>query len=212
METDGASDGAFLDIATNLLAVILILTLFSLVSVRPERDSSASPTARPTSLQRFVEPRRDLFPPFSVFYFVVSERVVRWDQEAVVDALAAAPDRDSGTTAQGRYQWLPEPLVTRDLDTFQLRFFLDRTAVSSQEPVFPEARIDAFIAELTAAHAARRAAPVFLVHPDGMETFVPIYERLQQTDLRFRWFAQAADAPLLLGRHPAQFTDHGIYW
>ncbi|NEX21026.1 hypothetical protein G3480_12005 [Thiorhodococcus mannitoliphagus] len=212
METDGTSEGAFLDIATNLLAIILILTLFSLVSIQQERRTSTSPTARPTSLERFVEPQRDLFPPFSVFYFVLSERVVRWDQEAVVEALSAAPDLTSGSTAQGRYQWLPEPLVTRDLDTFQLRFFLDQAAVQRQEPAFPESRIDAFIAELTAAHTANRAAPVFLVYPDGMETFAPLYERLQQSDLRFRWFTQAVDAPLLLGRHPAQFTDHGIYW
>ncbi len=212
METEGPAQGAFLDIATNLLAIVLIVTLFSLVSARHESQTSSHPTARPTSAERFVEPQRDLFPPFSSFFFVVAARVVRWDQEAVVAALMNAPEALSGTIAQGRYEWVPEPLVTRDLDTFQIRFFLDAQAVLAREPPWSEAATDRLIIELTKGFANTRTAPVFIVHPAGMETFAPLYERLQAAGLRFRWFAQMPDEPLLLGRHPAQFTDHAIYW
>ena len=75
-----------------------------------------------------------------------------------------------------------------------------------------KAATERLLADLSAAFAATRTAPVFIVHPAGMETFVPLYERLQAAGLRFRWFAQRPDEPLLLGRHPAQFTDHAIYW
>ncbi|MBK5965176.1 hypothetical protein CCR95_14030 [Thiocystis minor] len=212
MDSESPAQGAFLDIATNLLAIILIVTLFSLVAARRDTQTSSHPAARPTSAERFVEPQRDLFPPFSRFYFVLAGRVARWDQEAVVAALSAAPDANSGTTAQGRYEWLPEPLVTRDLDTFQIRFWLDAQAVLTQEPPWSEIATERLLADLSAAFATTRTAPVFIVHPAGMETFVPLYERLQAAGLRFRWFAQRPDEPLLLGRHPAQFTDHAIYW
>lgn len=212
METEGPAQGAFLDIATNLLAILLIVTLFSLVGARQSSEGASQAQARPSAGARFVEPRRDLFPPFSRFYFVIGDRVVRWDQEALVAVLAAAPETRSGTTGQGRFEWLPEPLVTRDIDTFQLRFIPDRRAILEREPPWTTEHGERLLAELTRESASGQVAPVFIVHPDGMETFVPLYERLQAAGLRFRWFAQRPDEPLLLGRHPAQFTHHGSYW
>ena len=212
MDLEDSGQGAFLDIATNLLAIILIVTLFSLVSMRHATQTAAHPAARPVSSPRFVEPRRELFPPFSRFFFVVSGRVVRWDQESVVAALIAAPDALFGTTAQGRFEWLPEPLVTRDIDTFQIRFFLDTPAILAQEPPWSEDATARLVSDLVAADTSSRIAPVFIVHPAGMETFVPLHERLQAAGLRFRWFAQKSDEPLRLGRHPEQFTAHAIYW
>lgn len=212
MDPEEPAQGAFLDVATNLLAVILIVTLFSLVSLPHKTQSSTHPAARPISMPRFVEPQRDLFPPFSRFFFVVGDRVLAWDQEALVAARLAEPNRNAGSLPQGRYEWVPEPLVTRDIDSFQVRFYLDRETALAQTPPWTPERAGPFIAELSAHHAAQRGLPVFIVHPDGMETFAPLYERLQAAGLRFRWFPQDADEPLLLGRHPAQFTDHVIYW
>ncbi|MDZ7621104.1 MAG: hypothetical protein U5O69_01200 [Candidatus Competibacteraceae bacterium] len=212
MDGEDSVQGAFLDIAANLLAVILIVTLFSLVSFQHKTHSSVHPDARPFATPRFVEPQRDLFPPFSSFFFVVEDRVARWDQDAVLAALRAAPRTFSGKTRQGRYEWLPEPLVTRDIDTYQIRFFLDVPAVLAQEPAFTATMLERQIAELARDYAAHRTAPVFLVYPSGMETFVPLYEGVRNAGLRFRWFALRPDEPLFLGRHPAQFTDHAIYW
>lgn len=212
MDGEESGQGAFLDIAANLLAVILIVTLFSLVSFQHKTHSSVHPDARPFSTPRFVEPQRDLFPPFSSFFFVVDDRVVRWDQDAVLAALRAAPRAFSGTTGQGRYEWLPEPLVTRDIDTYQIRFFLDIPVVLEQEPPVSAATLERWLAERARDYATHRTAPVFLVYPSGMETFVPLYEGLRNAGLRFRWFALRPDEPLFLGRHPAQFTDHAIYW
>ncbi|KAB2930810.1 MAG: hypothetical protein F9K25_08710 [Candidatus Contendobacter sp.] len=212
MDHDELTNSAFLDIATNLLAVILIVTLFSLVAVQHKTHSSTHPAAQPNPTLRFVEPQRDLFPPFSTFFFVTSDRVARWDQTAVIDALLANPQSLSGTTPQGRYEWLPEVLITRDIDTFQINFFLDHPAVLNQEPPFSETMADRLIADLTQTYQNARTAPVFIVYPSGMETFTLLYARLQNAGLRFRWFARRADEPLYLGRHPAQFTDHAIYW
>lgn len=212
METDGPAPSAFLDIATNLLAILLILTLFALTAPHQFTEGASQLPAPPSAGPRFVEPRRELFAPFSRFYVVLADRVAVWDQEAVVAALAAAPDARSGTTWQGRFTWLPEPLVTRDIDTFRLEFRLDRDAILERSLPWSADQTERLVDELARDAAADRIAPVFIVHPDGLETFVPLYERLQAAGQRFRWFTQRPDEPLLIGRHVAQFTHYGLYW
>lgn len=212
IQNDDATDSAFLDIAANLLAIILIVTLFSLAAARHQTHSSTHPDARHQPTLRFVEPQRDLFPPFSTFFFVTDDRIARWDQSAVLEALRTNPRAFSGRTAQGRYEWLPEPLITRDIDTYQIKFFVDRQAIRANEPAFMESMIPTFLARLLREYQQSRTAPVFMVDPSGMEIFVNLYNSLQDSGLRFRWFAQPPDEPLFLGRHPAQFTHHAIYW
>jgi hypothetical protein len=212
METDGPTPSAFLDIATNLLAILLIVTLFALAAPRQRDEGASQLPARPSAGPRFVEPQRERFPPFSRFYFVLADRVVVWDQNAVVAALATAPNTRSGTIWQGRFAWRSEPLVTRDIDTFQLEFWLDRDAILTQSLPWSVEQTERLVVELARDDASDRIAPVFIVHPDGMETFVPLYQGLQATGQRFRWFTQRPDEPLLIGRHIAQFTHYGLYW
>ncbi|QGU33956.1 hypothetical protein E6P07_04750 [Thermochromatium tepidum ATCC 43061] len=212
METEEQTPSAFLDIATNLLAILLILTLFALAAPRQFTEGASQLPARPSTGLRFVAPQRERFPPFSRFYVVLADRVTVWDQEAVVAALAAAPHTHSGTTRQGRFDWQPEWLVTRDIDGFQLRFWFDRDALLSQSTPWGVEQTERLVDELAQDAARNRIAPVFIVYPDGLETFVPIYERLQARGQRFRWFTQRPDEPLLIGRHVAQFTHYSLYW
>jgi hypothetical protein len=212
MDTEEFAANAFLDIATNLLAILLIVTLFALAAPR-QLSEGANPLPAQTPLgPRFVEPQRALFPPFSRFYFVIADRVLVWDQEAVVDAIAADPSTRTGRIWQGRFEWRPPPLISRDIDRFQLKFWPDRAAIVQQAPPWSAAHGEALIAELAQAAAEARIAPVFIVQPDGMETFVPLHARLHAAGLRFRWFTQPAEDPLLIGREIAQFTHHGLYW
>lgn len=212
LETEAPGGHAFLDIATNLLAILLIVTLFALAAPRQLSEGANRLPSRAHAGLRFVEPRRALFPPFSRFYFVFADRVVPWDQEAVVSALAEAPATRSGQVGQGRFEWRPEPLATRDLDGFQLRFWPDREAILQRSSPWSAAHTEELLAALARAAASERIAPVFLVYPDGMETFVPLHARLQAAGLAFRWFTQQHPDPVLIGREVAQFTHHGLYW
>lgn len=212
METEGVASNAFLDIATNLLAILLIVTLFALATPRQLTEGANTLPSVAQAGPRFVEPRRALFPPFSRFYFVISDRVAVWDQEAVVAALAMDPATRSGRIWQGRFEWRPEPLVTRDIDSFQLRFWPDRDAILQQSPPWSAEQTLQLVAELARDAASDQIAPVFIVQPDGMETFVPLHARLQAAGQRFRWFTQPPEEPLLIGREIAQFTHYGLYW
>lgn len=205
------ADSAFLDIAANLLAVILIVTMFSLLATPPRPHSASAPDAVTDPPLAFQTPRRELFPPFSRFYFVLEERVVRWDEDAVLAALAADP-ADSGTVAQGRYRWKPERLPLRDLDTYTLTFQPDPVALRTQTPPLTPEQAAALIAQWSQDYAHTRIAPVFIVYPSGMEAFALLYPLLEDARLRLRWFALAENKPLDVGRFPQQFTDYGIYW
>ena len=208
MQAHNQTDSAFLDIAANMLAIILIITLFSLVTVQHHTHSSTQADAIQDPPLRFVEPQRDLFPPFSRFFFVVEDRVVAWDQSAIIDTLSTS---GSGTTEQGRFRWLAEPLTPRDIDTYALNFFPERQRLLDQ-PALSSNSMDAFVSTLSQDYVGSHLAPVFIVYPSGMEIFAQLYPQLQDAQLRFRWFARNEGAPLYIGRHPAQFTDYAIYW
>ena len=209
---ESQGDAAFLDIAANLLAIILIVTVFSLLTIQRHTHSAADPDAVTDPPLPFDPPQRDLFPPFSRFFFVFDDRIAAWDQKPVVAGLMDQSRTFTATIPQGRYQWLAEPLTPRDIDTYRLNFFIDREALLQNTPAFDAAAATALTAELSAQYAEKRMAPVFIVYPSGMDTFAGLYPLLEQARLRFRWFALAENAPLYLGRYPAQFTDYGVYW
>ncbi len=211
METKDNTPTALLDVATNLLAILLIVTLFALPALVQRQQGVSQLPVTAVSPLRFIAPQRELFPPFSRFYLVIAGRIVPWDQEAVIAALAQDPERPTGRTHQGQFIWIAEPLVTRDIDTFQLRFLPDPEAIAAQTPPWRAEETDHLLAELKGA-AGERIYPVFIVYPDGMDLFAGLYDQLHQAGLRFRWFAHAADEPILIGRMPAQFTHYGIYW
>lgn len=216
MEATESSDSAFLDLATNLLAVILIVTLFALIGASSHSNTGAYPLAQMHSEPRFNEPRRALFPPFSDFYFVLADHILLWDQDAVLDDLAQRSAARAGHTWQGRYEWQPDHLITRDIDGFRLRFFLnpnalEQQAAAKQTPVFARHDTDLLLNTLMQAREQHRA-PVFLVLPEGMDLFAALYPALHERGVRFRWFAQNPEQPLLIGRDPAQFTHHVSYW
>lgn len=206
------ADSAFLDIAANLLAVILIVTMFSLLATPPRPHSASEPDAMPDPSLPFQTPRRELFPPFSRFYFVLEGRVIRWDEDAVLTALLADATQSAGTVAQGSYRWKPERLPLRDIDAYTLTFQPDPAALQTQETPLTAARAAELATQFAQDYAQTRTAPVFIVYPSGMEAFAQLYPLLEQARLRLRWFAFAEGKPLDIGRFPQQFTDYGIYW
>lgn len=198
-----------MDIAANLLGVILIVTVYALLASPPHPDRSDT-MADPTL--PFLKPQRDLFPPFSSFYFALAGRVVRWDDDAVLAGLVVDPASTSGNTDQGHYRWQPETVPLRDIDTYSLSFQPERAAIERREPPLDSAHADALIAAIVQDFARSRRAPVFVVYPSGMDAFAILHPLLEEAGLRFRWFAFAEQRPLEVGRYPQQFLDYGIYW
>lgn len=206
------SDSAFLDIATNLLAVLMIITVISMVTAQRASHSARDTQAVDEPTLKVNPRQRDRFPPFSQFYFVIDGRIAPLDLAPIGARLLADPETFTGAVALGHYRWLPEPITPRDIDTYQLQFSLDPAAVSAHIPEFSRASLADLIAELEAVYASERRAPVFIVYPSGMDVFAEIYPALSTAALRFRWFTRNRGATLLFARHPSQFTEFGTYW
>ncbi|MDX1656148.1 MAG: hypothetical protein R3310_13130 [Candidatus Competibacteraceae bacterium] len=205
---DHTADSAFLDIAANLLAVILIVTLFSLLAVQSRLIQGEAPDGVLEPELPFETPRRELFPPFSRFYFVLEDRLIPWDERAVQTAL----ERGVATTPQGQLRWRAQPLALRDIDAYTLSFRPDPQALKAQQQPFDPQAGEALVEEWRQEYQQSRRAPTFIVYPSGMEAFAALYPQLEAIGLPFRWFPFPENRPLEVGRYPQQFTDYGIYW
>lgn len=210
VESSEQSDSAFLDVATNTLAALLIVTMLSLVTTQRQKHLSTTPEAQSHTSLAFMEPQRPLVPPWNSYFFVVEDRVVRWDLEAVVRALLSAPEVSTGGTRQGTYRLLGEPLTPHDIDTFDLDFACDRHALLADHPPLSASAEEAFLATLRRDYAALNTVPTFVVYASGMERFATLYPHLEQAGLRFRWVALHEGEPLRLSRQPWMFTSYSF--
>lgn len=198
---------AFLDLASNLLAVVMIVTLFSLLTVRDAARALDDPLPRPDPALPFATPERLLFPPFSAFYLVLEGEIRLWQEEAIIRGLLEDPGRYNSQVPGGRYHWLGDDRGAWDVDSYRLRFW-PATGEATGEAATPEDLLET----LWQTYRETRSAPVFVVYPSGMDAFARLYPGLEERGPPFRWFTLETGEPLLVGRYPGQFLDYGIYW
>lgn len=200
-------DTAFMDLASNLLAVVMIVTLFSLLSLQSASREFDDP--RPQERDPTVDfrtPQRWLFPPLAAFYLVLEDQVRPWAADPIIAQLRDDPRRYNGRVPGGRYNWQGDERGSRDVDVYRLSFWPDPQAM------IPNLDDTALLQQLTEEYQHRRRAPVFVVYPSGMDAFARLYPQLEASTLPFRWFTRPEGEPLTVGRTPNQFLDHGIYW
>lgn len=204
---NGESGTAFLDLASNLLAVVMIVTLFALLTVRDAARVVDDPLPQLDPALPFSTPQRRLFPPFSRFHLVMDGTIRLWQEDAIIQQLLDDPNRFNSQVAGGRYHWQGDQRGGRDLDSYRLRFWPEADE-GEGEPQVQES----LLADLRRDYRERRAAPVFVVYPSGMDAFAGLYPALEDSGLPFRWFTLEEGEPLHVGRFPGQFLDYGIYW
>lgn len=208
---DSAGSG-FLDIATNTLAVVMIVTMFSLLTVRPQSYASKDPSAILDPPLRFHAPTSQLFRPFTTYYFVFENRVVPWDQESFVEALfAGGPGVETVTGPQGRVRLQGGAATARDVDEFQALFLPDFEAMAAQAAVWDDAATGPWLEGLSRAVQTNNA-PTFIVYRSGMDLFARLYPRLRDWGIRFRWYAWQDKEPLKIVRRVSEFTSFRFLW
>jgi len=198
---------AFLDLASNLLAVVMIVTLFSLLTVRDASREVNDPRPQPDPALPFSTPERLLFPPFSGFFLALEGAIRPWREEVIIQRLLEDPTRYNSEVPGGRYHWLGDERGSWDVDSYQLRFWPEAASMAPAAGS-PQALLEALWQD----YRAHRVAPVFVVYPSGMDAFAGLYPLLEERGLPFRWFTLPEGEPLHVGRFPAQFLDYGIYW
>ena len=203
--SEDAFDASFLDIATNVLAIVVIVTMFALLTVKPDKATQRDPrfdeeAALALRVQPPVTER-----PFFDYYLVFDGRIVRWEQERYVEALIANGLHDTVDLPGGklRVSALPEP---RDPDSFSATFVPDFTALAARAtPLTPET-VDSVAADIADRVKTRGLAPNFVVFSSGMDAFGALYRGLRQEPVWMRWFLWAEDTPLKIERRVAHFA------
>jgi hypothetical protein len=216
-DADATQGSAFVDVVSNTLMLVLVLTLLLVVAgLRVAGAPWSEPQAAAPEMQ---SSRRELFPPWSRYYLVFDDYVVPLDLGAVAERLAAdtLPADGRMRLAQGTVQWsdrradyadrLAVQLPVGDVDAYTLLLEPDFAAIAAAQEPFPIAEAPARIAAWAADERQHRRVPGFFVYASGMNLFAELYPELQAASLRFRWTTLKESEPIRLYRSEAQFTS-----
>lgn len=202
---DDAFDASFLDVAANALAVVIVATMFALLTVefattglrdpRFDAEPALGLRAQPTLPER----------PFFDYYLVFDGRIVRWDQERYVDALM---DRGIAGTIELPGGKLRIGLATepRDLDSFAASFTPDFARLADAATPVTERTIEALAAEAVERMKIHGVAPNYIVYPSGMAAFESLYRRLRTTGLWLRWYMRDEGQSIGIERRSRHFA------
>ena len=203
---EGAFDASFLDVATNTLAIVVIVTMFALLTVEPQTAAPRDPrfSEEPRLALRVQPPLAER--PFLDYYFVFDGRIVRWEQERYVAELVANGLRGTVALPGGklRLSAAPEP---RDPDSFSASFVPDFAALAERAAPLAPATVEAIAAAVMDRLDDRGLAPNFVVYPSGMDAFEALYRELRDKPVWLRWFLWSPDAPLKIERRASHFAS-----
>ena len=202
---EDATDASFLDIATNTLAVVVIVTMFALLTVKPEAASQRDPRfdEEPPLALRAQPPLAER--PFLDYYLVFDGRIVRWEQERYVEELIATGLRNTIDLPGGKLR-VSAAMEPRDPDSFSATYVPDFGGLAERAtPLTPET-VEAIAANIVDRLKKNDLAPNFVVFPSGMDAFETLYRTLREEPIWLRWFLWPDDAPLKIERRVAHFT------
>lgn len=211
-------DSAFGDIVSNLLGVMLIITVLALIAGLGGQLNQARDEETKDDLL-FAPPPHERFPPWSEYWVVKDGRFFRLELDAIVDEIAnnrLTPKGSNwvGRTAQLEFLWEDERALhtlglaarigSGDADTYRLRMTLSSDWLASQSMAGSE---DAALALLTERQQADpRRVPGIFVYASGFDLFSRLQPLLIRNHLRYRWTAHLEEEPMMLYRDPSQFT------
>jgi len=202
-DTFGAS---FLDIATNTLAIVMIVTMFALLTVQSETAVQRDPrfSEEPSLALRTQPPLAER--PFLDYYLVFDGRIVRWQQERYVAELMSKGLRQTIALPTGKLR-LTAVMEPRDPDSFSASYAPDFQALAAQSTPLTSDALEAVIEVIVDRHNAAGMAPNFVVYPSGIDAFEGLYRSLREEPIWMRWFLWSEEIPLKIERRVAHFTS-----
>ncbi len=210
---DASGESAFLDIAANTLAIIMIMTMLSLLVTERQMRSTADPDAVVDPPLHFRLGERPVFSPMTYYLVVVDDRLLAIDMDRIVEAVV-----ESGGGAvmdlqvdQGRVTFIPDQVGGYDLNVFQLQFAPDAEHLTML-PALDAGEFAALAETLRRRYREEGAAPSIAVYPSGMNLFAELHEVLVELDLPWRWAMVREGQPLRITRSPDGFRSFSVYW
>lgn len=203
---EDAFGASFLDIATNALAIVMIVTMFALLTVKSETALQHDPrfSEEPRLTLRVQPPLAER--PFLDYYFVFDGRIVRWEQESYVAELMSKGVRQTIALPGGKLR-LSAVMEPRDPDSFSASFAPDFPALVDQATPLMSDTLETVTAGIVDRLDTLGLAPNFVVYPSGMDAFEALYRNLREEPIWMRWFLWSEDIPLKIERRAAHFTS-----
>lgn len=193
-EQGDAAESGFVDVATSLLAVILLATMMALAA---GTVSSVNTTAQePGDGLRLRDPSREMLPPFSSYHVVAGGRIAEFSLGGIGEAIAADPSASSGQVDFGRWTLIALRNVSRDVDSYELRLRLSQDWLSKA----PTLETDTIAGKWASETRERGRVPLVFVRPSGMESFAALHAALLERGVRFRWLPVEEEGELRLFR------------
>ena len=212
---EGSEDNetGFLDVAANTLAVILIVTLFAIQTIQQETRYRVDPYAEEPPTLAFPITTPMVFTPYSQYYLVFDDGIVRWRQENAVKAIAESNGARK-VSAEGNIIFTPMPYESRDVDSYKLTWTPDLDILGQRLEPLTEKLANEIIAELEKAYVDENISPTFLVFDSGMNAFSMLHERLADPAqrLRWRWYTWEEKRPIKIVRSFRNFTRLDYAW
>ncbi len=202
---DGAFDASFLDVASNMLAIMLIVTMFALLTMRSEPTVLHDPRFdREPPLTMRAQPALDER-PFLDYYLVFDGKIVRWEQERYVEHLIADGLRNTVDAEDGKLR-VSARREPRDLDSYSASFVPDFEALAKRATSLTPETVQAVAADIDNRGGRYGLVPNFVVYPSGIDAFEVLYRDLRETPIWLRWFLWSDEFPLKIERRVANFT------
>ncbi|MCY4514049.1 MAG: hypothetical protein OXC69_02765 [Candidatus Tectomicrobia bacterium] len=201
-DTFGAS---FLDIATNTLAIVMIVTMFALLTVESETAVQRDPrfNEQPLLALRIQPPLTER--PFLDYYLVFDGRIIRWEQERYVAELISSGLGQTIALPGGKLR-VTAVMEPRDPDSFSASFAPDFSTLVEKATPLTSDTLEAVTDGIVDRRNTAGLAPNFIVYPSGMDGFELLYRSLREEPIWMRWFLWSEDAPLKIERRVAHFT------
>ena len=203
--SENVLETSFLDVATNVLAIIMIVTMFALLAVKTETAVPHDPRFReePAYTLRTQPPQVER--PFLDYYFVLEGGIVRWGQERYVDRLVAEGLRDTIHLPQGSLRISPL-MAPRDPDSFIASFAPDFSVLADLAKPLTQETVGTVVAGMLERWENDRLAPNFVVYPSGMDAFTKLYRDLREEPIWLRWFLWSKEKPVRIERSSKHFA------
>jgi hypothetical protein len=198
------AESGFVDVATSLLAVILLATMMTLtVGALSSSQRTANEAGDGLPL---LAPPRDLLPPYSSYHLVAGGRLASFTLDEIGEAIAGERQASSGQVEFGRWSLNLLRNVARDVDSYDLRLLPSGDWLTAA----PVLETGPAAAKLAASARGAVQVPLFFVRPSGMDGFVALHAALLARGTRFRWIPVEEDGELRLFRTFDMFISYSF--
>lgn len=217
---DADAEAPFVDLVSNLLGVIILLTLIAILLQGGTAQRTFGRVDTVAEELPFLQPERNNVRPFTAAFAVTADGILPIPMHRIAMAMLEQPEAvaialdDIGldVALQRRERVLQFGRLDmelgllnppyRDLNEY-------RVSMTLREGAFEREWMDGegFLAlPLMDPNAASQPRPLFYVYADGFDLFADLHAELQSRQARFRWLALTDEDPLVIYHDVSKFA------